>query len=101
MRYLISFHYEHLNFCSDDEDDEPEPEANNDAELAKDGEGNAVKRESGEASLAQAKASPTELHIYTVDELSRFKKKELLADVTYLEGIVTSFFVPSKLLNLS
>lgn len=69
-------------------DDDDEDEENNDAEAPKDDEGNIVKQEPGEASLPKAKTSSTELHIYTVEELARFKKKELLADVTYLEGMI-------------
>ena len=37
--------------------------------------------------------SSAELHIYTVEELSKFKKRELLADVTLLDG--NSFFSTS------
>ena len=34
----------------------------------------------------RARTPSSELHVYTVDELSKFKKRELLADVTLLEG---------------
>ena len=34
----------------------------------------------------RARTPSYELHIYSVEELSRFKKKELLADVTLLDG---------------
>lgn len=30
---------------------------------------------------------PHELHIYSIEELSKFKKRELLADVTLLDGL--------------
>ena len=47
--------------------------------------------QSKEDATTRAREQSLELHIYTVEELSRFKKKELLADVTYLEGNLYPF----------
>ena len=42
----------------------------------------------------RARTPSYELHIYSVEELSRFKKKELLADVSLLDG---AFFLQSSI----
>lgn len=44
------------------------------------------------------RTAPHELHMYTVPELSKFKKKELLADVSWLEGTL-NFMVLHKRSN--
>ena len=86
MSELFLFSYSFvINHAPSDDDDEDEE--SNSVEPLRDEEGNVVKPEPGEASLSNSKESPTELHIYTMEELARFKKKELLADVTYLEGM--------------
>ena len=50
-----------------------------------------VKPEPTEATIPppkkRARTPSYELHIYSVEELSRFKKKELLADVSLLDGV--------------
>ena len=53
-------------------------------------QGSPVKPEPTEATVPppkkRARTPSYELHIYSVEELSRFKKKELLADVSLLDG---------------
>ncbi|KIJ66611.1 hypothetical protein HYDPIDRAFT_26944 [Hydnomerulius pinastri MD-312] len=78
----------------DDDDDDDEEE---DAEVVAEGEREGgepaepqVKQESGEPAPAPAKKSrqrepSSELHIYSVEELSQFRKRDLVADSEYLD----------------
>ena len=57
--------------------------------MSEDGEKTPVKPEPTEDSVppaAKKRQSSHELYMYNSDELARFKKKELLADVALLDG---------------
>jgi structural maintenance of chromosome 4 len=81
---------------SDDEEDEEGEEGLSKEEPAKDGnetveaEGDVVKAEPGtkpQARRQTREGTPsTELHVYTIPELMKFKKDELVAQTVYLEG---------------
>jgi structural maintenance of chromosome 4 len=68
--------------CSEDDDEEPElpPECLEGQVKAEPGEETVVKTE------ARARTPSYELHIYNVEELSRFKKREMIADAELLDG---------------
>ena len=79
----------------DGEDAQPETEAEFSARpseepMLDDGDKTPVKPEPSESTLPPAKKqqqqAPHELQMYSSEELSRFKKKELLADVALLDG---------------
>lgn len=97
----------HSNCCSEDDEDEEvngEQEQENTPEAVSedqpmeenDDEEAPVKTEDGvkpepkaqsTARKAKAQATPSgELHVYSTDELKKYKKDELLADVAYLDG---------------
>jgi structural maintenance of chromosome 4 len=81
---------------SDDEEDEEGEEGVNKEEPAKDdngtveAEGDVVKAEPGAKPRARRQSREgtpsTELHVYTIPELMKFKKDELVAQTVYLEG---------------
>lgn len=84
-----------LIVLSDSDDDEEEEDAaaeNTVTEAATDADGDEAHVKPEETDNMepppdkQTRTSSKKLQVYTVDELSRFKKKELLADVTLLEG---------------
>ena len=69
---------------SDDEDEEEESAG------AESGPSNAVKPEpsDGSTSGGKRKASSNELQLYSAEELSRLKKRELIADAELLDGLL-------------
>jgi structural maintenance of chromosome 4 len=74
---------------SDDDDDHHEDPARP-AEDAEPGEGK-VKLEPGDETAtkvmtSQERTPSYELHIYSVEELSAFKKREMIADAELLDG---------------
>lgn len=75
------------------EDDEVAPRETDDA-MSEDRDAEVpVKPEPTDDEVAPPKPTrtpPHELHMYTVPELSKFKKKELLADVSWLEGTLNN-----------
>lgn len=82
-------------FSEDDEDDENNHNGEDAAPEeprtgASTSEEPTVKPEPGDDDLPAKqrpeKTPPHELHMYTVNELARFKKKELFGDVALLEG---------------
>jgi hypothetical protein len=73
---------------SDDEDDEEEG-ADQVAGASAGGEG-VVKQEHADSAppkKARQRTPSTELYIYSADELARFKKRDMLADSEYLDGM--------------
>jgi hypothetical protein len=75
---------------SDDDDDDPElpAEPNAAIEGVEGSEAQVVKPEPIDPSLptGKVKTPSYELHIYTEEELSRLKKKEMVADTELLDG---------------
>jgi hypothetical protein len=80
--------------CSDDDDEEEEEEvADQVAGASGSGEG-AVKQEHADSAppkKARQRTPSTELYIYSADELARFKKRDMLADSEYLDGMFRHF----------
>jgi structural maintenance of chromosome 4 len=89
-------------FLSDDEDEE----ATNPVDNAKpEGDEVKVKAEIDEvpvpkAGQARERTPSHELHMYTQEELSRFRKKELVADAELLDGVSRSSFYERSLTTL-
>ena len=80
-------------FDSDDEEDEEGEEGGSKEQPVKDGEGTVkaegdVKAEPETKPRRQSREGTpsTELHVYTIPELMKFKKDELVAETVYLEG---------------
>lgn len=74
---------------SDDDDDDEEEGADQVAGASGSGEG-VVKQEhadSAPAKKARQRTPSNELYIYSADELARFKKRDMLADSEYLDGM--------------
>ena len=77
---------------SDDDEDEEGDEGGSKEQPAKDGDGAAeaegnVKAEPETKPQVRRQGTPsTELHVYTIPELMKFKKDELVAETVYLEG---------------
>lgn len=89
--------------CSDDDEEEEE-----EAEAAPaDGEPSKphVKQEPGEQRVPPPKKTSkprqpsNELHIYSVDELAQFRKRDLVADSEYLDGALLICLHPVLLLT--
>lgn len=82
--------------CSDDEDEGETNDAATEVPSAE-GDGVRVKEEPTDDVQPKKRAGTpsNELHVYTVEELSKFRKKELLADVTLLEGTYERYGFPS------
>lgn len=74
--------------CSDDDDDE---EDGADQVGGASGSGEAVVKQehadSAPPKKTRQRTPSTELYIYSADELARFKKRDMLADSEYLDGI--------------
>ena len=84
-----------LPSVSDDEEEEEGEEGGSKEQPVKDGDGTVkaegeVKAEPGtkpQARRQSREGTPsTELHVYTIPELMKFKKDELMAETVYLEG---------------
>jgi structural maintenance of chromosome 4 len=54
-----------------------------------------VKQESAESAPKKARqpTSSNELYIYSAEELARFKKREIVADSEYLDGISDALWI--------
>lgn len=85
----------------DDEEEEEEEEevANQGAEASGGGEAavkQEVKLESGESAppkKARQHTPSNELYIYSAEELARFKRREIIADSEYLDGISDTLWI--------
>ncbi|PSR72085.1 hypothetical protein PHLCEN_2v12066, partial [Hermanssonia centrifuga] len=72
----------------DDEDEEEEEAKDDNAEAQpteEPAEGDSVKPEPKEPKLKKGRPPPDELHIYSAEELSTFKKREMIADAELLD----------------
>lgn len=85
----------HLSDSDDEEEDEEGEEGGSKEQPVKDGNGPVktegdVKAEPGTKPHARRQTREgtpsTELHVYTIPELMKFKKDELVAETVYLEG---------------
>jgi hypothetical protein len=92
--------------CSDDDDDDEEEEEEEevaDQVIGASGSGErAVKQEHADSAppkKVRQRTPSTELYIYSADELAHFKKRDMLADSEYLDGIFRHFRYTQLLLT--
>jgi hypothetical protein len=89
--------------CSDDDNNEEEEEEVADQVIGASGSGErAVKQEHADSlplKKVHQRMPSTELYIYSADKLAHFKKRDMLADSEYLDGIFHHFRYTQLLLT--